>query len=153
MPTFVYARIRVLSLVISLVLTGATQRIFAASIPVTQIVLYKHGVAYFEREGRIPNGEEARLDFKSTEMNDVLKSLTVAAVSGSAVSGIRYDSNETLDQQLSRYPFKIGDQQLLSAFLDTLKGARIELKVAERAVTGVILGGAQLKWAARTTGA
>jgi hypothetical protein len=57
------------------------------------VILYKHGIAFFEREGSVPAGEEARLDFKSADMNDVLKSLTVSEEGGGHVSGVRYDSN------------------------------------------------------------
>ena len=45
----------------------------AAELPVRQVVLYKHGVGYFERSGRLGAGESARLDFKAAEMNDVLE--------------------------------------------------------------------------------
>ena len=118
----------------------ATAQLFSAEIPVKQIILYKHGIGYFEREGVVAAGEEARLDFKTSDMNDVLKSLTVADNSGGRVAGIRYDSNETLDQRLGRYPFKIGNQERLSAFLDNIKGAHIELKSAEHTASGAILG-------------
>lgn len=112
----------------------------AADVPVKRVTLYKHGVGYFEREGVITDGEDARLDFKNTDMNDILKSLTVSEGAGSRISGIRYDSNETLEQRLTHYPFQIGDTELLSSFLDRLKGARIEVKTGERAAVGSILG-------------
>jgi hypothetical protein len=112
----------------------------AQQLPIKQIVLYKHGIGFFEREGVIAGGEEARLDFKTADMNDVLKSLTVTDSSGGPIAGIRYDSNETLDQRLGRYPFRIGNQERLSAFLDSIKGAHIELKSAERTTSGAILG-------------
>ena len=51
--------------------------VMAAELPVKRVVLYKHGVGYFERSGDLASGESARLDFKASEMNDVLKSLTV----------------------------------------------------------------------------
>ena len=50
----------------------------AADLPVKQVILYKHGVGYFERAGDLRAGESAKLDFKANEMNDVLKSLTSA---------------------------------------------------------------------------
>ena len=71
----------------------------AADIPVRQIVLYKSGVGYFERAGQLGPGESARLDFKASEMNDVLKSLTVEDRSGAKITGLRYDSSEPLEQQ------------------------------------------------------
>jgi hypothetical protein len=49
----------------------------AAELPVREVVLFKHGVGYFARSGRLGAGESARLDFKAGEMNDVLKSLTI----------------------------------------------------------------------------
>ena len=64
----------------------------SAELPVRQVVLYKHGVGFFERSGRLSAGESARLDFEATEMNDVLKSLTVEERGGGKISGLRYDS-------------------------------------------------------------
>jgi hypothetical protein len=113
---------------------------YAAELPVTRVILYKHGIAFFERDGAVPAGQEARLDFKSTEMNDVLKSLTVTNQGNGRITGIRYDSNETLEEQLGKFPFKIGDQECLSEFLDRIKGSRIELKSGDRTVAGVIMG-------------
>lgn len=120
------------------VLCNAT-KLSASDVPVRSVTLYKHGLAYYEREGVISEGEQARLDFKTADMNDVLKSLIVSEGSGTRISGIRYDSNETLEQRLQRYPFQIGDHELLSTFLDTLKGSRIEVKLADRAETGSIV--------------
>jgi hypothetical protein len=113
--------------------------VFPATVPVKQVILYKHGIAYFEREGTLAPGEEARLDFNTTDMNDVLKSLTVSDETGGRITGIRYDSNESLDRRLDKFSFKIGDQELLSTFLERIKGARIELKSADRPVTGAVL--------------
>jgi hypothetical protein len=110
------------------------------SIPVKHVILYKHGIGFFEREGTTKTGEETRLDFKTTDMNDVLKSLTVHDASGNRISSIRYDSNETLQQRLAKFPFTLGTDQLLSSFLDNFKGARIELKSADRTTTGSIIG-------------
>jgi len=112
----------------------------SADLPVQQVTLYKHGIGFFERSGSVPAGEELRLDFKNGDMNDVLKSLIVFDSNGNKISGIRYDSNATLDQQLEKYPFTIGSGEMLSAFLDRLKGAHLELTVGDGKQTGVILG-------------
>src|SRR5713101_1710407 len=113
----------------------------AADLPVKQVVLYKHGVGYFERAGQLAAGESARLDFKATEMNDVLKSLTIEEKSGAKITGLRYDSSEPLATRLAEFPFQLGSQQPLSAVLDQLKGARVELKVGNETVVGAIVGG------------
>src|SRR5665213_1179645 len=93
---------------------------FSAELPVRTVVLYKHGVGYFERQGTLGSGESARLDFKAEEMNDVLKSLTIND-QGGKVTGLRYDSSIPLDQKLNDFPFQIGEGQPLSAVFDQLK--------------------------------
>ena len=111
----------------------------AAELPVRQVVLYKHGVGYFERSGDLAAGESARLDFKASEMDDVLKSLTIEEKGGGKISGLRYDSSEPLAHKLADFPFQLGGGQPLSAVLDQLKGATIELKFANETVTGAVV--------------
>lgn len=114
---------------------------FPADMPVKSVTLYKHGIGFFEREGVAPAGDEIQLDFQNSDMNDVLKSLTVTDLSGGIVKAIRYDSNESPEQRLARFPFKLGSDELLSSFLDRLKGARLELKLDNnKPITGSIVG-------------
>src|SRR5947209_7868767 len=112
-----------------------------ADLPVRQVVLYKHGVGFFERSGRLSAGESARLDFNAAEMNDVLKSLTIEEKGGGKISGLRYDSMDPLGHKLAEFPFKIDEQQPLSAVLGQLRGARLELKFGNETLSGAIVGG------------
>jgi hypothetical protein len=114
---------------------------FAADLPVREVILYKSGVGYFARSGELSPGEGARLDFKATDMNDVLKSLTVADDSGTPIRGLRYDSSEPLEQKLADFPFTIEDGQKLSGFLDKLRGGRVDLKSASETLAGTIVSG------------
>ena len=102
------------------------------------VVLYKHGVGYFERAGILGPGESARLDFRAEEMNDVLKSLTVND-QGGRVNGLRYDSSIPLEEKLNAFPFRIKEGQPLSAVLDQLKGARVELDFGQLKTAGAIV--------------
>jgi chaperonin cofactor prefoldin len=115
----------------------------AADLPVKEVVLYKNGVGYFRRGGDLAAGESARLDFKAADMNDVLKSLTILEEGGGKITGLRYDSSEPLARKLSEFPFQLGDQQPLSALLDQLKGARVELTLGAGKSAGIILGARQ----------
>lgn len=117
---------------------AAASALAAADLNVKRVVLFKHGVGYFERQGELGPGESARLDFKAGEMDDVLKSLTVNA-SGGAVTGLRYDSSVPLAQKLEDFPVRPGERQPLSALLDQLKGARLELKFGAETVAGAIV--------------
>ena len=112
----------------------------AADLPVKRVVLYKNGVGYFERAGEVKSGETARLEFKASEMNDVLKSLTINEAGGGAVRGLRYDSSEPLEVRLKDFPFKLAPQQPLTDLLDQLRGARLELKLAAETAAGAIVG-------------
>src|ERR1700689_2337065 len=113
----------------------------AADLPVKQVVLYKHGVGFFERSGTLGPGESERLDFNASDMNDVLKSLTLIDSSGSKISGLRYDSMDPLSHKLAEFPFQIQGGQSLAAMFDQLKGARVELKLGNDTVAGLIVTG------------
>jgi chaperonin cofactor prefoldin len=123
--------------IVCLVLSAAAAG--AAELPVREVVLYKHGVGFFERSGRLGPGESARLDFTATEMNDVLKSLTVEEKGGGKISGLRYDSMDPLSHSLEAFPFRIGNAQSLAAMLDQLKGARVELQIGSGTIAGAIV--------------
>ena len=123
-------------IIFALMLSAAV--VSAAELPVRTVVLYKHGVGYFERAGNLAAGESAKLDFKASEMNDVLKSLTVND-QGGKVTGLRYDSNIPLNQKLSEFPFAINSGEPLSAVLDQLKGARIEMDFGPQKTSGAIV--------------
>jgi hypothetical protein len=110
-----------------------------ADLPITEVTLYKHGVAHLERAGELRPGETARLDFKPDDMNDVLKSLTVTDGTAGKVNGIRYDSSDPLEKRLADFPFQLGAGASLAAFLDQMKGARIELKLGAGDSAGTII--------------
>lgn len=111
----------------------------AAELPVREVILYKHGVGFFEREGTLAAGESARLDFRPGEMNDVLKSLTIEEKGGGKISGVRYDADIPLPEKLNDFPFKLADGQPLSAVLDQLKGAVVEIQFGNEKVSGAIV--------------
>jgi len=117
----------------------------AADLPIKEVILYKHGVGYFERAGDLRAGDTARLDFKASDMNDVLKSLTIVDRSGGVIGGVRYDAAEALDKRLQDFPFAVDRQASLAAFLDQLKGARLELRLGSDTVAGTIIGARTVK--------
>lgn len=45
--------------------------------PLRRVTLYKHGVGYFERQGRVTGDQQVTFLFDAAQMNDVLKSLVV----------------------------------------------------------------------------
>jgi hypothetical protein len=116
-----------------------------ADLPIREVILYKHGVGFFERAGKLEAGDTARIDFKADDMNDVLKSLTITDRSGGKISGVRYDASEPLEERLKNFPFAVGADATLAAFLDQMKGARVEMKFGAETLAGVVLSSRVLK--------
>jgi hypothetical protein len=144
-PVQIDMRTAIASLFLSAPLFWGTTSAQATDLPVKEVVLYKHGVGFFERSGRLSAGESARLDFEATEMNDVLKSLTVEERGGGKISGLRYDSMDPLSHTLASFPFHIDAGQALSAVLDQLKGAGIELMFGSETVAGTIVNSRRIE--------
>ncbi len=126
-------------------LAAFLSQVMAADIPIREVILYKSGVGYFERGGTLRPGESARLDFRASEMNDVLKSLTISGQNGAKVTGLRYDSSQPLDQKLADFPFKIDGQASLAMFLAQMKGAKVELKYGAETISGTVVSGRVVK--------
>lgn len=74
---------------------------------ITRVVLYKHGVGYFEREATVSGNAEVRLGFRADEMNDVLKSLTVFDSAGGTVSSVSYDNQKPVAKLLQETSLNI----------------------------------------------
>ena len=123
--------------IIAVLITAAILK--PADLPVREVIIYKNGVGYFERAGDVPAGETARLAFKASEMNDVLKSLTVRDQAGGRVAGLRYESAEPLEQKLATFSFAEGETISLSAFLHQLRGAKLTVTFGGDKLTGVIV--------------
>ncbi|HYI03002.1 hypothetical protein [Hyalangium sp.] len=112
-----------------------------AALPIRRVVLYKHGVGYFERKGKVTGPEALNLDFKAREMNDVLKSMTVLDLSGGSVSAVSYDSTKPLEQLLQEATIRIPDAGSLTALLGQIKGARVRARISgKESVEGIIVG-------------
>jgi len=59
----------------------------SARLPVKRVVLYKNGVGYFEHTARVHGTQELSIDFTTSQLNDVLKSLTAVDLGDGRVIG------------------------------------------------------------------
>jgi hypothetical protein len=111
------------------------------ALPISRVVLYKHGVGHFEREARVEGDATLTLTFKQAEVSDVLKSLTVLDLDGGHVSSVSYDSTKPLEQLLAEVALTIPDQESLVGLLPQIKGARVSLHTGvSEPLEGVLLG-------------
>lgn len=113
-------------------------------LPIRKVVLFKHGVGYFEREGQVHGDAAIDLHFRASEMNDVLKSLTVLDRHGGLVTSISYESTKPLERQLEDIAIRIPDDNALTGLLSQIKGARVALQVGSERIEGLITGTEQV---------
>jgi hypothetical protein len=97
------------------------------ALPITRVVLYKHGIGHFVREALVEGDATLTLTFKQAEVSDVLKSLTVLDLDGGHVTSVSYDSTKPLEQLLAEVALTIPDQESLVGLLPQVKGARVSL--------------------------
>lgn len=115
-----------------------------ATLPITRIVLFKHGVGYFERRGP-HSGERLDLSFPREAMDDVLKSLVAIDLGAGQVIGVDFETPEDRAARLGRGSIHLGDQQSLLDLLRDLRGRPVRLslgdgKKAEPPVEGLVVG-------------
>lgn len=134
MKRFSRSRIRLAGGFILVVCAGA----FSQEIPVRRVVLYKNGVGYVERAGQVEGVSSVTLSFRAEEMTDVLKSLSVSSSAG-AVERVRFSTDESLDEKLKAFPFRIQPGDNLASLLDSLRGEEILATRGTDAVRGTIL--------------
>jgi hypothetical protein len=107
---------------------------------IRKVVLYKHGVGYFEREGAVEGDAQVELAFKTAEVSDVLKSLTVLDLDGGHVSSISYDATTPAAKLLEDIAIDASDGRGLVGLLPQLQGAEVEVAIGSDLVRGQVLG-------------
>src|SRR4029077_4126132 len=105
-------------------------------LPVRLVVLYKNVVGYFEHLGRVRGNQDIHIDFTSGQLNDALASLTVLDLDGGHISGVSYNSAAPFDKRLGALRLPLGEQTTVSQFLNTLRGARLEVRSSTTAIAG-----------------
>jgi hypothetical protein len=107
---------------------------------IRKIVLYKHGVGYFERRGKIKDNATITLSFKAAQIKDLLTSLYAIDMGKGRVVSIGYDSKDPIEKQLEGVLIRVPEANALTQFLMQLKGARVEAMIGTKTVRGHILG-------------
>ncbi|MCU0511114.1 MAG: hypothetical protein MUE40_00920 [Anaerolineae bacterium] len=113
-------------------------------LPVREMVLYKHGVGFFVRQGAF-EGEEIALTFRRDEINDVLKSLAVFDQAGGQIRGMYYQTPMDRDARLAASSIQLSAGRSLGDLLRDLRGRRAELtfeRIADKleSISGLVIG-------------
>ena len=111
----------------------------SARLPVKRVVLYKNGVGYFEHTARVHGTQDLSIDFTTSQLNDVLKSLTAVDLGDGRVSSVRYNSIAPLGERLKSLRLPFGEQVTQAEYLLALRGARVEVRSGSATATGRLL--------------
>ncbi|MCG6881192.1 MAG: hypothetical protein LJE96_18875 [Deltaproteobacteria bacterium] len=104
------------------------------------VTLFNNGVGYFQLGGKVMAGDDIRLRVKKSQMNDLLKSLTVLNLTGGQVSSIVYDNDKTVAQKLDEFNFQLRNNEGLPQILEQLQGSEIRVLTGSSSVQGTIMG-------------
>lgn len=114
-------------------------------LPLRRVILYSNGVAYFERRGFVTDKAEISLQFKQSQVDDVLKSMLVLDLGRGQIGAVSYNSSAPPSARLSEIPFTIeagtdsDTQGGLAGVLRQLQGERVVVTTSNASVTGAIL--------------
>ena len=117
-------------------------------LPIRRMLVYRHGVGYFERRGSI-TGAELRLTFPRAAMDDILKSLIVLDLGAGYVRGIDFETPEDREAQIKRGSIHLSDTRSLLDLLRDLRGRQVRLWIdperrheaqSEETVEGAVIG-------------
>ncbi|MEO5820083.1 MAG: carboxypeptidase regulatory-like domain-containing protein [Vicinamibacteraceae bacterium] len=110
-----------------------------ARLPVRRVVLYKSGIGYFEHLGRVSGAQTVSIDLTSGQLDDVLKSLTTVDLGGGQVTGITYNTEAPIEEQLRKLRLPLAPDVTRTKLLEALRGARVEVRAGGVVVAGRIL--------------
>ncbi|MGE0128742.1 MAG: carboxypeptidase regulatory-like domain-containing protein [Blastocatellales bacterium] len=114
--------------------------------PLRRVTLYKHGVGYFERQGKINGDQQVTFLFDAAQMNDVLKSLVALDLGKGAdkgkISAVTFDSIKPVDKRLEEFGISLDSTNAmgLTSLLGQLKGARVEVRAGPSPAIGIVVG-------------
>jgi hypothetical protein len=109
-------------------------------VPLTQLVLFNTGVGYFQREGAVEGNARIDLSFPTTDINDLLKSLTVE--DGGKPGIVSYDGAQPLEESLRAFALDLTGNPTFGQIINQARGAKVEvtLDVGTSPITGTIVG-------------
>jgi hypothetical protein len=111
-----------------------------SAIPIRRIILYKHGVGYFERRGTY-TGETLRLTFPRQAMDDVLKSLIALDMGEGFVRSLDFETPENREELIGKGSIHLSDNHSILDLLRDLRGRNVRCTVkGGEDIEGLVVG-------------
>lgn len=110
-------------------------------VPVRHVVLYSSGVGYFEHHGRVSGNAATVLNFKTEQINDLLKSLILQDLDKGRVNVITYPSQDPLGKLLKSFQVDVSKNLSRADLLKQLRGAKVTCQLHDgQRLGGTIVG-------------
>ena len=110
------------------------------AVPVTKVMLFSSGVGYFEHAGTVRGNSSTELRFKTSQINDILKSIMLQDQDGGRIGTITYPSQDPLTKTLKSFQVDIAQNPTLADLLIQLRGARVSVQTGGERVAGTVVG-------------
>lgn len=120
-------------------LNGALAAEAAVPLPVRSVTLFKNGIGYFQHQGPVSGSQLVEIRLSSSQLDDVLKSLTVLDLDGGRVTSVTYDSQASLDRRMAELPVDPRQAETLVALLNQFRGNEVMLDAPAGTVTGKLM--------------
>ena len=89
----------------------------AVKLPITQVVLFNSGVGFFARSGEVDGNARVDLTFPETDINDLLKSMTLQDLDKGRIDSVSYDSREPVARTLASFAVNLSDNPTMAQIL------------------------------------
>ncbi len=117
----------------------------ATKLPITQVVLFNSGVGFFSRSGEVEGNARVDLTFPETDINDLLKSMTLQDLDKGRIDSVSYDSREPVARTLASFAVNLSNNPTMAQILTQARGEKVEVSLPPSAgaqpvtVTGTIM--------------
>jgi hypothetical protein len=99
----------------------------AVKLPITRVVLFNAGIAYFHREGDVTGEGRLDLRFDESDVNDLLKSLVLTDKDGGKVRAVTYDNRVPLDFTLKGFAVDVTENPTMGQLMHQVRGEKVEI--------------------------
>src|SRR5205823_13363844 len=100
----------------------------------------------FQRDGTLDGDQRVDLSFPATEINDLIKSLTLRDLDGGRIDSVSYDSNVPVERTLQSFAVNLTGNPSFGAILTQARGEKVEVVLNQNAanqpgtITGSVMG-------------
>jgi len=107
-------------------------------LPIRQVTLFTSGVSYIERGGAVTGDATVPLTFRTAQINDILKSLTLLDANGQ-VQPVVYGARDPIGRTLQAFAVDVTQPQSRAELLNRLRGTEVTVTTARGTLSGQVV--------------